>query len=254
MTNRVGEAIRGLSARLGPHGALILMLVCGLALAVGLTAAAAEVYENVADGDGVAGLDQPLLEFAQSLRTPELNTAITSYTNVAGSLGMPLIAISAIVMLSFAQQSWTPALLIVVASAGSLLMTVVAKGLIGRERPPLADAVPPYEHSGSFPSGHTLNAVVIAGVIAYLLILQQETTRAKVITGSVAGVFAFTIGLSRVYLGHHWFTDVLGAWMLGAAWLALVLTAHQVYLWLRRRQRPDAATEGGPAASADPIG
>ncbi|HEX8627759.1 MAG TPA: phosphatase PAP2 family protein, partial [Catenuloplanes sp.] len=68
----------------------------------------------------------------------------------------------------------------VVATAGSLLMTVVGKGLVGRIRPPLADAVPPYETSPAFPSGHALNAVVVAGVIAYLLMLRQRRWRTRV--------------------------------------------------------------------------
>lgn len=235
-------ALREIAARLSPRGTLLVLLAVGLGIALVLTVAAAEVYEQIAEADGVAGLDQPLLELAKSLRTPELNRVLTAITNIAGTVGMPLIAIAALVGLSFAYQSFTPALLIVAAGGGSLLMTVVAKGVIGRERPPLADAVPPYEYSGSFPSGHTLNAVVIAGIIAYLMILRQHTTRARVATGAVAALFALTIGLTRVYLGHHWFTDVLGAWMLGAAWLALVITAHQAYLRLRR-----------PAAQAPPA-
>ncbi len=123
-------------------------------------------------------------------------------------------------------------------------MTVAGKQLIGRARPPLADAVPPYEHSASFPSGHALNAVVIAGIVAYLLILRQHSARARVLTISAAALFALTIGLSRVFLGHHWFTDVLAAWTLGVAWLALVITAHRLYLTVRRR---------GPAPRSRPL-
>jgi undecaprenyl-diphosphatase len=100
--------------------------------------------------------------------------------------------------------------------------------LIGRTRPALTDAIPPYEHSASFPSGHALNSVVIAGVVAYLVILRLKSPRSRLLTVILAAAFALTMGLSRVYLGHHWLTDVLAAWALGAAWLALWTTAQGV--------------------------
>jgi membrane-associated phospholipid phosphatase len=71
--------------------------------------------------------------------------------------------------------------------------------------------------------------------VAYLLVLRQRTLRARVLTVMAAAVFALAVGLSRVFLGHHWFTDVLGAWTLGLAWLAVVITAHRLYLTVRRR-------------------
>lgn len=70
-------------------------------------------------------------------------------------------------------------------------MTIAGKQLIGRARPPLADAVPPYEYSPSFPSGHSLNALVIAGIVAYLLLLRQRRRGSRVLTVTVAALFAF---------------------------------------------------------------
>ncbi|MGO4385127.1 phosphatase PAP2 family protein [Specibacter sp. RAF43] len=223
-----------LSARLGPHAALILTLAVGAAIAAALTFISAEVYESVADADGVAALDHPLLETAMRLRSPWLDAAVTVYTDVAGTVWMPIIAATIMLVLALKRRSWTPVILIVTAAVGSLLMTIAGKRLFGRARPPLTDAVPPYEYSPSFPSGHTLNAIVIAGIVAYLLILRRRTVRGRVLTALVAGLFAFTVGLSRIFLGHHWFTDVLGAWTLGAVWLALVITAHRLYLTATR--------------------
>jgi undecaprenyl-diphosphatase len=83
---------------------------------------------------------------------------------------------------------------------------------------------------------------VIAGIVAYLVILRIESRRGRVLTGVAAVFFAVTIGLSRVFLGHHWFTDVLAGWALGAAWLALVITAHRLYLTSRKTE-PDLKAE-----------
>ncbi|MDQ0756600.1 phosphatase PAP2 family protein [Arthrobacter sp. B3I4] len=222
-----------ISRALGPHAALILTLAIGAALAASLTAVFAQVYESVVEADGVAGLDHPVLAAAKTLRSPELDIVTTGYTDVGGTIGMPILAVTVMTILALRRRSWTPVILIVVAGAGSLLMTIAGKSLVGRTRPPLSDAVPPYEHSASFPSGHSLNAVVIAGIVAYLIILRLKSPRARLITALLAAAFAITIGLSRVYLGHHWLTDVLAAWALGAAWLAFVITAHRLYLTAR---------------------
>jgi membrane-associated phospholipid phosphatase len=153
---------------------------------------------------------------------------------------MPILALTATIALALRRRSWTPVILIVIAAAGSLLMTIAGKQLIGSTRPALTDAIPPYEHSASFPSGHSLNSVVIAGIVAYLVILRLKSSRSRILAVILAAAFAATMGLSRVYLGHHWLTDVLAAWALGAAWLALVITAHRLYLTARthRAEKP----------------
>ncbi len=232
----LASAVQRISRLLGAHGALVLILAAGAALAVSLAAVFAEVYESVVEADGVAGLDHPVLDGAKTLRSPVLDTLITGYTDVGGTVGMPVLALAIMIGLALKRRSMTPVILMLVAGLGSLLMTIAGKELVGRTRPDLADAVPPYEYSASFPSGHSLNSVVIAGIVAYLIILRLKSARARVLTGVAAGIFAVTMGLSRVYLGHHWLTDVLGAWALGAAWLALVITAHRLYLTSRVHQ------------------
>ncbi|OUE18948.1 phosphatidylglycerophosphatase B [Clavibacter michiganensis] len=226
---------------LGPYAALVITLLIGLVLAFGLAAIAAQVYDNVTDADGVAGLDKPILTAMLGLRTPWLNDAATAYTDVAGVVGMPIIAVATMLLLAVRRRSWTPIILVVAAGGGSLLLTIAGKEIIDRARPDLADAVPPYETSPSFPSGHTLNAVVIAGILAYLLLLRQHRRATRVLSIAVAVVFAVTIAATRVYLGHHWFTDVLAAFFLGGAWLALVITAHRLYLTARRPEVGEAA-------------
>jgi undecaprenyl-diphosphatase len=174
-----------------------------------------------------------------SIRTPLGNTVVNAWTTVGGPVGMPVLATVVAVTLALVWRQWTPIVLVAATAAGSLLMTVAGKDLVGRARPPLVDAVPPYEHSPSFPSGHSLNAAAIGGIVAYLVLRRQRSALARAVTVTVAVAFAVTMGLSRVYLGHHWLTDVLAAWALGVAWLAVVVTAHRLLLTLR----PPAATD-----------
>ncbi|KQO03387.1 MULTISPECIES: phosphatase PAP2 family protein [unclassified Arthrobacter] len=227
------RCIRPLASRLGPHAALLLLIAVGGGIAALLTAASAEVYESVVESDGVAALDGPALDLAVSLRQDRLDAFITGYTDIGGPVGMPILALAVMVLLAVSRRSWTPVILIPAAAFGSLLMTVAGKDAIGRLRPPMDLAVPPYESSPSFPSGHSLNALVIAGIVAYLLVLRQHRKRTRALTVTLAVLFAVTMGLSRVFLGHHWLTDVLVAWTLGIAWLAVVITAHRLFLTFR---------------------
>ncbi|MEW5014241.1 phosphatase PAP2 family protein [Clavibacter michiganensis subsp. michiganensis] len=237
----LARVVERIMRALGPYSALVITLLVGLVLAFGLAAIAAQVYDNVTDADGVAGLDRPLLAFMIGIRTPWLNDAATAYTDVAGVVIMPIIAVVTMLFLAIRRRSWTPIILVLAAGGGSLLLTIAGKDIVGRARPDLADAVPPYETSPSFPSGHTLNAVAIAGILAYLLLLRQHRRVTRVLSIAVAVVFAVTIGISRVYLGHHWFTDVLAAFFLSGAWLAVVITAHRLYLTARRPGAVEAA-------------
>lgn len=234
-----------LAAHLGPHLAVLAMLLAAGVAVTALTGVSAEIYDQVSDSEGVAGLDRPVLDAVLVLRSEPVDTAVTAYTDLGGPVGMPLLTVLAVVAMTVAWRQWTPLVLVTVAAAGSLAMTVVGKAAVGRSRPPLVDAVPPFEDSPAFPSGHALNAVVIAGVIAYLLVRRQHAAWVRATTLGVAVAFALTMGLSRVYLGHHWLTDVLVAWTLGLAWLVLVVVAHRLLLTVHRRKA--VGTAGGRA-------
>ena len=238
------------------HLVLLATALVGGVLAVGLTAGAAEVYEAVVQSDGIAGLDQPVLDQAIAWRSPGLDHAVTLYTDVGGPVGMPVLATTVTLLLAFLWRSRTPLVLMVIAAAGSLAMTTTGKSLIGRARPALQFAVPPYEHSPSFPSGHTLNATVLAGVLVYLLLRRIESGWGRVVTVVVGAVFVVSMGLSRVFLGHHWLTDVVAGWALGLAWVTAVVTAHRLYLTVRREHsavaRPTAPQPTGPRTAVTP--
>jgi membrane-associated phospholipid phosphatase len=237
------SAARRVGSYLGDRGALVVILVLGAVIALGLSFVASRIYDAITESDGVAGLDRPVLDAMLHLRTPSLNDIAASIAYVAGPVGMPILAALAIVILALRRKSWTPVILIASAGVGSVLMTIAGKDIVGRVRPPHADAVPPFEFSPSFPSGHTLNSIVIAGVVCYLLILRQRSPHARVITIVIASVLAIAVGVSRVYIGAHWFTDVLAGWTLGGAWLALIITAHRLYLTSRQAHDTNKQTE-----------
>jgi membrane-associated phospholipid phosphatase len=227
------ERMIALARVVSAHGVLALTAGVGLVLVLGLVLAAGGIYDAVEESDGIAGLDRPVLNQALTARSPGLDAALTLFTHLGGPLGMTIIAASITVAMVWRWRSRTPLVLMLITVAGSLLATVVGKNAVGRLRPPQVDAVPPFESSPSFPSGHALNSTAIAGMVAYLLLLHLHRQLARVVTVVLAVAWAIGIGLSRVFLGHHWLTDVMVGWVIGLAWLALVITAHRLFLSVR---------------------
>lgn len=237
---RLADVHHGVASRIGPRRALVASLVIGAGVAVGATFLATRIYDSVADSDGLEALDRPILERAMKLRSPALDVIAAGIARVFGPVGMPIVSLAAATAMSLARHSRAPVILVSAAGAGSVAMTLVGKDVIHRHRPPRRDAIPPYESSPSFPSGHTLNATTVVGALAYLLVLRQQRALPQVATVGAAAGTAVAVGLSRVLLGAHWFTDVLVGWVTGSGWLALVITSHRLYLTSARSDESGA--------------
>ncbi len=228
-----------------PYAALWLTMMIGGAVVVTLALLGYEVYDNVVDDAGLANLDKPALALAKDLRTPELNAFVTGFTNIGGGIGMPIVGSLLTLWLILLSRSWRPLILVGGAAAVSITATAFGKRVVGRTRPDHAEAVPPFETSPAFPSGHTLNTTVVIGVVVYLAYLHVRRTIARVAMITAGVIFIVGMGLSRVFLGHHWMTDVIAAWLLGLAWVGVVILAHRLFHTLRHREH------AGPAPTFD---
>lgn len=224
-----------------PYAALVLTFLVGGAIIVSLALLGAEVYDNVVDSAGLANLDKPALALSESLRSPGLDAFVTGFTNIGGGIGMPILASILTAWLTFLSRNWRPLILIGGAAAVSIMATTFGKKLVGRTRPDHADAVPPYEDSPSFPSGHTLNTTVVISLVVYLICLQFQAMVVRVSAITAGTLFIIAMGLSRVFLGHHWLTDVMAGWLLGLTWVGVVILAHRLFHLVRRREHAGAA-------------
>lgn len=232
----LANAVVAAGGCLGIGPAVSLVLGVGLAVFVVFAFAATRVYDAVVERDGVAGLDMPALHAAMRWRSPGLDRAVTLFTDIGGPTWMPVFSTVLAVAIALTWRTWLPILMTIAATIGSLAMTIAGKDVVGRVRPPHVDAVPPYETSPSFPSGHTLNTTVVLGVLTYVLLTRLRSRVARNAVVVVAVVWTLAMGLSRVFLGHHWLTDVAMGWVLGAAWVAVIVTAHRVWVTARRAQ------------------
>ena len=213
--SRVGgwfvAVILHLSRYVSANTVLVVTSAIGAGLVTLLTWASTEIYEDVKGSDGLSNLDVPALNLAVSLRTPQ-NVALGQFfTDLGGALKLAIITAAIVTIMVVRWRSWTPLVLMAIGASGSLLMTAVGKQLVGRARPPLEHAVPPYETSLSFPSGHTTQTFFMMTLSA--LHFELPLAAAAVLYGIAA-----LVGITRVYLGVHYPRDVVAGAVLGLIW------------------------------------
>jgi undecaprenyl-diphosphatase len=103
---------------------------------------------------------------------------------------------------------------------GTAGFNLFLKSFLGRERPELWERVIEVKHL-SYPSAHAMNSVVIYGLICYYLMNQFKPWRWLILTFTF--IFVMLIGLSRLYLGVHWPTDIIAGYIMGFVWLSIAI-------------------------------
>lgn len=153
------------------------------------------------------------------LATPAATSAMKA-ASLIGSAAF-LAALTLIVCFLFVRMARTyAAAVLIVVMGGAFAMDVVLKRIFHRMRPIAFFGVSP--HSFSFPSGHALDSFCFYSAIVILLSSRTRYSAVKVILWIIALGLIFVIGVSRVYLGVHYPTDVIGGYLLALIWLNLV--------------------------------
>ena len=162
-------------------------------------------------------VDVAILHTINSWSTPFLDRLIPLLTDTGGLIGGTVLALSATIIF-FMLKKKREALVVVFSSVGALLLNLLLKSMFIRPRPQEWTRIVE-ETNYSFPSGHAM----ASAALAFALIAVTWNTRWRWLVIVLTGLYTLMIGFTRLYLGVHYPTDVIGGWFVSAAWVSIVV-------------------------------
>ncbi|MEP6622398.1 MAG: phosphatase PAP2 family protein [bacterium] len=222
------------------YGAVGIFLVAGAVVAVVATMGFSELAEHVLAG-GTQTFDVAILQWLHAHQSPMLTALMIEMTYLGTGTVVMMIVIIVALFLWHTEHKHSSRLLLA-ATAGNILLNGALKFIYHRPRPAVFDwqttAV-----SSSFPSGHAMSATVVYGTVAYLVMRLQKHHWSRVLTLGAAILLILLICLTRLYLGVHYPSDVIGGIIVGLAWAAFCMATFEASLALARRRAPREVLE-----------
>ena len=224
MTTRPAKTVAGLH------------LIAGFIVFAAMTLTLWQISEGIRDHEPLTITDARLSSWLRTHHTPPMTTAMFAITALGSTLVVSSIAVAfGIYFISRRRFYWLTAFMSSV--FGGMLLNRLLKYAFHRPRPFFDN--PLLTLTGySFPSGHTMMATVLYGVLAAYFFSNSKDWGQRIITIILATLVIALVGFSRIYLGAHYLSDVLGAMAEGLAWLSFSLTVvYSVWQWRTHLQR-----------------
>lgn len=199
-------------------------IVSGVATMVVLAVLFCGLTAAVVRASGPTGVDTDGMRWVMDHREGGLTGVAKVLAVLGGTISMTLLAAMACAF-SVWRRQWDAAVLVAATAVGAGVLVVLGKYLVGRDRPPMAGRLSS-ETTHSYPSGHSLGSFAVIGIVMIVALPYLRGVARRVLPMVVA-VLVAAVGLSRIYLGVHWPTDVLAGWILGGLWLVLCLTVFE---------------------------
>jgi undecaprenyl-diphosphatase len=225
--------IRGMRETRPAVGPVVLLAVAAFGIFSFLS-----IADEVAEGE-INAVDEWLFYLFRSAAEPfdpiGPHWLVESAAEITALGGYPVIVLAVLIVvgLLLVTRRYGPALYVVLSVGIGSLISYILKEFYERPRPNLVehlDAV----HTASFPSGHAMVGTVAYLTLAALVTRFVDDWRVKAYVVFVALAMAVLIGLTRVYLGVHWPSDVAAGWALGAAWASVAWLVPSLFMRMRR--------------------
>ena len=219
-------------------------LTVGAIIAIVATLAFAELSERVLAG-GTQAFDESILVWLHGHQSKVLTSIMLEMTYLGtGTVVLAIVGVTALFL--WHTEHKISAQLLLASTIGAILLNNALKLVYHRTRPSVFEWQTT-AMSSSFPSGHAMSATVVYGTVAYLLMRLQKHHWSRVLTFVGAVLLIVLICLTRLYLGVHYPSDVLGGMIVGLAWASFCMATLEAFLALARRRAPAVAAEEKPA-------
>ena len=230
----IGRLVGGFYAAVGTF------LLLSLAVMLAGVAAFALLADAVTAGQTLA-LDRAILLWLNQFGSPGLDNFALNVTALGSGVVVGLVCALASAYLWGSRHHYS-AVLLWVALGGSWILSSTLKAFFNRPRPDLFEWRTPHAFEASFPSGHSITAMVGYATLAYLVARLLPQRGLRWLTVGAAALIVALVGWSRMYLGVHWPSDVVGGYATGLAWASFCGLGLSAVRYFRTR-RPEVVEE-----------
>ncbi|PWW30143.1 undecaprenyl-diphosphatase [Cytobacillus oceanisediminis] len=184
-----------------------------------------EIVDELREKELVS-FDERVIDYVQAFISPRL-TEFMQVITFLGSVKWLAFAVIIAGVLLFIFKKRSLAIFMVISSGVGALFNILLKWIFKRERP---DIRPLIEEQGfSFPSGHSMGSFIFYGSLAYMIVHLAKKRRWKTAWVLLLGFFIVSIGLSRIYLGVHFPSDVIAGFAAGGVWLTIMILGFRYF-------------------------
>ena len=236
---RIVKFILGHSGSPGKYGPVLLLMVLGAVAAVAAGFLFVMLAEQVERSTSwVSRADLGVHTWFLNERRPGLTTLFTTATDIGGTIGLGTI-VALVAGALFARKERASAAFVLATGAAGALLNVGLKAIYARMRPDALTALVS-EKWYSYPSGHAMDSFIVFGTLVYIALRQPWPWVWKSACVAIGATAVLLISFSRVYLGVHWSSDIVGGWSAATAWLFFAVLAFEMQLRQREKRRGPA--------------
>lgn len=223
----------------GFYGAIAAFMTVSLLVGVAAVSTFA-AFASLVTGGFTQAFDEKTLQWLEAQRSPVMDRVMLEISALGTGAVLLVLVLVASVFLWLTKHHWSVYILLMGVFGGQLVNRLL-KTSFERPRPSVVEWATDVS-SLSFPSGHAMTSMITYGSIAYLVARLEPTRRLRLTTWALCGVMILLIGISRMYLGVHYPSDIIAGYIGGLAWIAFVAASLTAVRFFSPR-RPETTQE-----------